>query len=200
MLSSSAWAQAPCEPPSWIAPSKDWIADTRPRLEWTPVAGANAYRVWVESRVPEGRVLFTHEFQTTTSFWQPPQPFTDAKANVRVRVEALCQADARVEHTASTPLEARFRIDAGMACVMPPYDVVTTAQSVEISWPELPGTKRFHVSAFPAAASDAAAFSAETPLTRMRLTTLTRGIWTVGVRPRCANGYGGFRFHVLNVN
>lgn len=178
---------------------KQWAADARPRLEWSPVAGANAYRVWVESRVPEGRVLFTYELQTASRFWRPPQPFTDAQANVRVRVEALCQTGP-VEQVVSTPLEARFRVDAGTACVMPDFDMLRTTHPVEISWPELPQAKHFQVSAFPAVPSDAPAFSSETPLTRMRLTTLTKGIWTVGVRPRCADGYGAFRFHVLNVN
>ena len=200
LCSTSVLAQSECVQPTLVAPAKELIADTRPRIEWAPVPGAKFYTVWVESRVPEGRVLFTQDIQTAASFWQPPQPLTDYKANVRIRVQANC-GDASVDPEKLKLLDTRFRIDAGIACVMPELSAIKlTPQGVELSWSALPEARSYEVSAFPAQGVGNVVIKSETTRTSVRLERPANGIWTVGVRPRCANGYGAYRFQTLNVN
>lgn len=199
MCSTNALAQAECGQPTLVSPVKKSIADTRPRIEWSPIAGAMFYRIWVESRVPEGRVLFTQDIQTTASFWQPPQPLTDHKANVRLRVQANC-GSVLTDPENLKRLETRFRIDASMTCIMPnePF-IKVTQQGIELSWGALPDARTYEVAAFPAQSAGNRVIKAETARTVVRLERPATGIWTIGVRPRCANGYGAYRFQTLNV-
>ena len=200
LFSTNALAQAECEQPTLVAPASVLIADTRPRIEWTPVPGAKFYKIWVESRVPEGRMLFTQDVQTTTSFWQPPRPLTDYKATVKIRVQANC-GEANVDPEKLKLLNTSFRIDAGIACVMPEAAVVKlTPQGVELSWPVLAEARLYEVSAFPGQGVGNGVIKSETTRTSVRLERPANGVWTVGVRPRCANGYGAYRFQTLNVN
>lgn len=200
LFSANALAQAECEQPTLVAPANELIADTRPRIEWTPVPGAKFYKIWVESRVPEGRILFAQDVQTTASFWQPPRPLTDYKATVKIRVQANC-GEASVDPEKLKLLDTRFRIDAGIACVMPEAPVVKlTPQGVELSWPVLPEARLYEVSAFPAQGVGNVVIKSETTQTSVRLERPVNGVWTVVVRPRCANGYGAYRFQTLNVN
>ena len=200
LCSTNVLAQAECVQPTLVAPAKELIADARPRIEWTPVPGAKFYKVWVESRVPEGRVLFTQDVQTTASFWQPPQPLTDYRANVRIRVQANC-GNASVDPDKLKLLDTRFRVDTGIACTMPELPAIKlTPQGVELSWRVLPEARLYEISAFPAQGAGNVVVKSETTRASMRLERPANGIWTVGVRPRCANGYGAYRFQTLNVN
>lgn len=198
--STNALAQSECGQPALVAPAKEMIADTRPRIEWTPVPGAKFYKIWVESRVPEGRVLFTQDIQTTASFWQPPQPLTDYKANVRIRVQANCGGPS-VDSEKPKLLDSRFRIDTGIACVMPEsLAIKPTPHGIELNWSALPEARLYEVSAFPVQGAGNVVVKSETPRTSVRLELPANGIWTVGIRPRCANGYGAYRFQTLSVN
>lgn len=199
VCSANALAQSECGQPTLLAPAKEMIPDTRPRIEWAPVPGAKFYQVWVESRVPDGRVLFTQDVQTPATFWQPSQPLTDYKANVKIRVQANC-GGAIADQERRKQLESRFRIDASTACVMlEAPSIKLTQQGIELNWRELPDARKFEVTAFPESGTGNAVIQSETTRTSVRLARPANGIWTIGVRPRCANGYGAYRFQTLNV-
>lgn len=199
MCSNNALALPECEQPTLVLPAKKLIADTRPRIEWTPIADAKFYRIWIESRVPEGRVLFAQDVQTTASFWQSPQPLTDHKANVRLKVQANC-GSAVQDHEKLKQLETRFRIDASMTCIMPDHPFIKITQlGIELSWGAMSDARTYEVAVFPAQSVGSRVIKAETARTSVRLERPATGIWTIGVRPRCANGYGAYRFQTLNV-
>lgn len=199
LCSANAMAQPECGQSALVAPATEAISDTRPRIEWAPVPGARHYQVWVESRVPEGRVLFAQEAQTTATYWQPSQPLADYKANVKIRVQANC-GGAIADQEKRKQFVSRFRIDASTVCVMPEApSIKLTQQGIELSWRELPDARMFEVSAFPEQGSESAVVRSETTRTSVRLERPANGIWTIGVRPRCANGYGAYRFQTLNV-
>lgn len=199
ICSTNALAQPECGQPTLLAPVKEMITDTRPRIEWSPVPGAKFYQVWVESRVPEGRVLFAQDVQTTATFWRPPQPLTDYRANVKIRVQANCGGTVEDQEKFKPPI-SRFSIDTSAICIMSEAPTIKlNQQGVELSWRATPEARSYEVSVFPTQSRGGVVVRSETPRTSVRLERPANGIWTIGVRPRCTNGFGAFRFHILNV-
>jgi hypothetical protein len=74
------------------------------------VRDANAYRVRVQSRVPDGRVLAFHDSVVSTTEFVPPRPLAEHRAKVTVRLNAVCGAETSAE-TVST-----FAIDTSALC------------------------------------------------------------------------------------
>jgi hypothetical protein len=83
-----------CQSSGIVAPARgSTVADARPVLTWLVIPGAIRYRVEIESRVPEGRILVSLDTQVSGTRFQPPQPLTDHRAAVKVRVTAGCPPD-----------------------------------------------------------------------------------------------------------
>jgi hypothetical protein len=172
-------AHAACTAPALISPAQNEISEASPRFEWMPVGDAQYYLVWLESRVPEGRVLLTEEFQTSATYLSPPRPLTSGKAVVRIRVTAVCK-DAT-----QAVLSARFRIDADRACSL---KTVPAAESDNgqwsVRWEPLQTAQHYEIRVH-AAADGKPAFTRDSTGGAAKIGHLEPGAWLLAVQPVC---------------
>ena len=172
-------AQAACAAPALVSPAQTEISEASPRFEWMPVNDVRNYLVWLESRVPEGRVLLTEEYQTSTTYLIPPRPLTTGKATVRIRVTAVCN-----DNTQAT-LSARFRIVEDKACRLkkPPVSETEKGQW-KLSWEALPLAQRYEVRMH-ATEDGKPVFTRENNGTTVKIGRLEPGVWLLAVQPIC---------------
>ena len=184
-------AHATCAAPGLVLPTEIEINEASPRIEWTPVANAAHYLVWLESRVPEGRVLVSEEFQTGATYFIPPRPLTTGKATVTVRVTAVCKDDSR------STLSTRLRIDADPACKLeaaPTVDV--SSGQLEVHWQPLPNAQRYEVRMH-AAEDGKSLLTRESNRNKLRLDLVEPGLWMLAVQPVCRGLRGVTRWVAL---
>jgi hypothetical protein len=117
------------------------VADARPTLSWRAIPGVSQYRVEIESRIPEGRVLISLDTQVSGTRLQPPQPLTDFRAAVKVRVTAGCPADDGSELREKP---ATFQIDTSPLCPGPAR-IALSGDGQDIEWPAVPRATRYDV-------------------------------------------------------
>lgn len=172
-------AQAECTQPSLVSPAQREIAEASPRIEWTPVANIRHYLVWLESRVPEGRVLMAEEFRTGATYLVPPRPLTGGKATVRVTITAVCR-----DNTQAT-LSARFRIDGDNTCRLPTALQAESNEGVwKLRWDALQSAQRYEIRVH-SAVDGKPVLARETGKTVFELGRLEPGAWMVAVQPQC---------------
>jgi len=190
LLAVSLWAGATavataCERVQLLYPGEGaLVAERRPAIRWEPLTGVDRYRVQLESRIPEGRVLVSLDTVVTGTTFSPPQPLTDFRAAVKLRVTSQCAAEG---FEALREQAAWFYIDTSPACPSPSglrFDAATSA----LEWrPEGPAL-RYEILLFDAAGG-ALRYRGESLGTRAALPrALSSGI--AAVRPFCAAGYG----------
>ena len=117
------------------------ISEARPRIEWRAIEGAEHYRLRLESRVPEGKVLSALDTLVTGTSFVPPAVLTDYQAAVKVRVSLPCPD---VDDPTVGELQPRFYIDVSPAC--PAVQDVYWADGGRIAWAPQPRAKRYDVS------------------------------------------------------
>lgn len=193
-------AQETCGTPEFLSPAVTDIANPRPPFEWSPVLNAKRYRLWLESRLPEGRVLSTYDIQTTLTHWIPPAALTETRALIKVKLTAICGEDGgNSEALPVNPPFARFRIDTSASCILQETPAVTLAsQGAEINWPVVAGADYYELATY-SGADAKLVHKNEVRNTRFRLEALTPGVWIISVRPHCLTGFGAYRFRVLNL-
>lgn len=193
-------AEETCGIPRILSPTQTTIENPIPRFEWTPVANAKRYRLWLESRIPEGRVLFTHDIQTTSTNWTPPTALTETRALLKIKITAICNEDN--EKNIAIPADLpfiRFRIDASSKCTFPIEPIVTAdSHEVDVHWPTLAGADFYEVSAYSGTEAKLVQRK-ETRSTRFQFESLLPGMWAISVRPHCPSGYGAYNFKVFNL-
>jgi len=170
-------AQAPCAVPTLVSPAQNEISEASPRFEWTPVSDAQHYLVWLESRVPEGRVLLAEEFQTSATYLASPRPLATGKAVVRIRVTAVCK-DAT-----QAVLSARFRIDEDRACRLKDAPVVEPDNG-QVRWETLQIAQHYEIRVH-AAADGKPVFTHDSTGGATKIARLEPGMWLVAVQPIC---------------
>lgn len=193
-------ANEACSSPTIFFPTQTALADARPRFEWAPVPQAKRYRLWLESRLPEGRILLTHDIQTTATNWMPPTPLTDTRALVKLKLFAICEnGGADTEMKPVTPPFMRYTIDVSGSCLLPSTPLIKLSDKhLEVTWPTVNGASYYEVMVY--SGTDAKlARKNETRDTKFQLQSLTPGVWVISVRPRCSSGFGSFRTQVLNL-
>lgn len=170
---------AVCTAPVLVSPLTTEISEASPRFEWKQVSDANHYLVWLESRVPEGRVLLSDEFQTRATYLVPPRPLTTGKATVRLRITAVCN-----DKTQAT-LSTRFRIDEDGACRLGADPVAEQVnEQWTMRWEPLQVAQRYEIRVH-------AANDGKPVLTRVSSGTTATvgrfepGIWLFAVQPVC---------------
>lgn len=175
----SLHAQASCPPPDLVTPAQKEIAEASPRIEWTPVPDASRYLVWLESRVPEGRVLMSEEFQTGATYLVPPRPLTSGKATVRIKVTAVCK-----DNTQAT-LSTRFRIDADSTCRLPASLQAESNDGVwKLRWDALQAAQRYEIRVH-SIEDGRPVLSRESSKNVIELGRLEPGTWLLAVQPQC---------------
>lgn len=174
-----------CLSPELTHPNATTISEGRVRLEWKPVAGATAYLLWLESRVPEGRVLATHETQTATTFWVSPEALTEGRVILKGNIKTLCGGEAS-NHSGTF----RFPIDLARECVLGSAPTIkSNLEGMLIQWGALASSREYAVEI--RSAMDGHLFSTSTayrPGTPLK--SLPKGVWIVGVKPRCGAIWG----------
>lgn len=185
-------AVAGCAPAEITAPAADaTLADTRPVITWRPVPGATAYRVRVQSRVPEGAVITDLDTLATAPRFAPPQPLTDHRAIVRVTVTPDCGDAAET----AAPLPGhRFFIDTRLTCpAATDLQVQRDAKGARLTWTPTPGAVRYEVLAF--GADDwRLQGRGETRDAAFALPDARSKPAVAALRVRCGEGFGAFAF------
>jgi hypothetical protein len=109
-LAITTLAVADCEPVYPEFSRAMTTRDTKSVIAWSPVEGATSYRLRIQSRVPNGRVLAQHDVVVNEPRFFPPQPLADHRAKVTVRLAAICGKKMSAESV------SWFVIDASAAC------------------------------------------------------------------------------------
>jgi hypothetical protein len=99
-----------CDNPERLIEGAATIVERQPMLNWTPVPGATAYKIRLQSRVPNGRVLAQHDAVVNEPRFVAPQPLADYRTKVTVRLSAVCGKEASAESV------SWFVIDTALAC------------------------------------------------------------------------------------
>ena len=198
-------AEETCGTPILISPARVDLGDVKPRFEWTPVENAKHYRLWLESRLPEGRFLSTYDILTPTTNWSPPIALTESRALVKLKLLAVC--DMTAQTSAATPvnpliasfkIDTNFKADTNVSCVLSDPPIVTLVeQQAEVSWPAVAAADFYELSVF-FGEKNKLARKTENLTEKFQLEPLSVGVWAFAVRPHCPSGYGAYRFKVLN--
>jgi len=117
------------------------VAEARPIVAWRGIAEASRYRVEMESRIPEGRALVSLDTQVSVTTFRPPQPLTDFRAAVKVRVTADCPAD---DGSRLREKPAHFQIDTSPLCPAPAR-IAVSDDGREVEWSAVPTAIRYDV-------------------------------------------------------
>jgi hypothetical protein len=166
----------PIEPPAIVA-------DARPILSWQAIPGASQYRVEIESRVPEGRVLVSLDTQVSGTRFQPPQPLTDYRAAVKVRISAGCPIDDGSQLREKT---ASFQIDTSPLCPGPAR-IAVSGDGQDIEWSAVPRATRYDVVLI--GPDGGIRLERQTQRTRLPLPA-NREMLAATVRAYCPSGFG----------
>ena len=184
-LAQSAGA---CDRPTLISPPQQVIGEASPRLEWSAVADASHFLVRVESRVPEGRLLWREEFRTAATFVVVPRPLTADKATVKLSITAVCTDNTQAETT------TRLRIDTGLNCRIDSQPRLEQGEGKPVlTWNALPAAQSYEVRAH-SAMDGKPEVRLETTRTAANLEGLARGLWVLAVQPRCGASKGESRY------
>jgi hypothetical protein len=152
----------------------------RPEIEWRAVPGARSYRIQLESRVPEGRVIERVDTSVADNRFIPPRPLADRRAAVKVLVTADCANAPAIAAQA-----AWFFIDAAPTCPAP-QKLVAMDRSAE--WSAVPGATSYELEVY-ALPDGRLLLRRDTPLTTATLPADSSSK-LIAVRSHCASVVG----------
>jgi hypothetical protein len=187
-LTAGLPALAECEPPRFPLKESAATLDKQPQIAWQATQGATAYRVRLQSRVPNGRVVASHDTMVTTTSFRPPQPLTEHRAKVTVRLNAVCGAETSAESV------SWFLIDTSAGCRIGEINAKAAAGKARLDWKAVPEAQTYDVRVH--ALGDGrtiAARETRTPVAEIEL----REAAVVSVRPACAAGLGEAVYRVV---
>ena len=181
-------ALAECATPERALPAEGIVADKQALIAWKPVQGASAYRVRVLSRVPNGRIVASHDTVVASPSFLSPQPLAEDHAKVTARISAICGADASAESVFS------FTIDATPACRLGELSAETAGAKANLKWPAVKGAASYEVRMFSLDGSFLSTQESRAPAAQV---ALKRPGAVVSVRPACASGLGEAVYRVV---
>lgn len=188
VLAGNAYADS-CRIAEVVAPTKgETIASARPGIQWRALPGVERYRVQMESRMPEGRVLNRFDTVVVGTKFVPPAALTDERAAVKVLVTAECGA-GKQPSVIEEP--ARFFIDLRHSCPAPSIVV----EQGRVAWGKVAGAQRYEVAAY-SVLDGRSVLQAETLDPSYRLPDIPQGGFVM-VRTRCADAYSVPVYQVL---
>jgi len=182
-------AHSACDAPRGKIAEGSTLAETRPLIAWEPVQGATSYRVKLLSRVPNGKVLASHDAVVAAPAFVSPQPLAEQRAKVQVRLSAICAGETSAESVSS------FDIDASPNCRLGELEARRERGGAELRWKAVPGAQGYEARAAGLLDGKLIA-SAETRSTSARLELRGQGA-VVSVQPKCAAGSGEAVYRVL---
>lgn len=193
-FATSQLVQAACPQPSLVFPAQTEISEASPRIEWTPVANVRHYLVWLESRVPEGRLLLSEEFQTSATYLALPRPLTTGKATVRIKVSAVCKDNTQAV------LSARFRIDPDNNCRLAAIPQAESDNGLwKLRWEAFQGAQRYEIRMH-SPEDGKPVLVRESSKTTFELGRMDPGVWLLAVQPQCKGLKGANSWLTVGVN
>jgi hypothetical protein len=159
------------------------VADARPLITWRAIEGASRYRVEIESRVPEGRVLVSLDTQVSGTSFQPPRPLTDFRSAVKVRVTAGCPTD---DGSRLREKPASFHIDTSPLCPAPAR-IAASDDRQYLEWSAVARAIRYDVTLL--STDGVVRWQGQTQQTRFPIANSV-GTLVAVVRGYCATGFG----------
>src|SRR5262245_6252219 len=177
-----------CESPRQDLGTAAVIADKQAQINWMPVEGATAYRVRLQSRVPNGRVVASHDTTVTAPFFRPPPPLAEHRAKVTVRLNAACGGETSAESV------SWFLIDTSAGCAIGEVNAKGAGGKARLDWKAVPGAQTYDVRVH--ALGDGrviATRETRSPAAEIEL----REAAVVSVRPACAAGLGEAVYRVV---
>jgi hypothetical protein len=159
------------------------ITDARPVITWPAIPGATRYRVEIEGRIPEGRILVSVDTQVTGTRFQPAQPLTDHRAAVKVRVTAGCPPDDGGGLREQT---ATFHIDTSPLCPAPAR-IALSSDRRNVEWTAVANAIRYDVTLLRA---DGTVARQEQTRRNSVARPVAPEVLVAVVRPYCATGFG----------
>lgn len=181
-------ARAVCALPEPALPAEGVVADKQPPITWKPVQGATAYRVRVLSRVPNGRIVASHDTVVASTSFLSPQPLAEDHAKVTARISAICGAETSAESVFT------FTIDTTSTCRLGEVDASAAGAKASVKWGAVKGAAAYEVRAFSMDGSFLSALETRTPAAQV---DLPRPGAVVSVRPLCASGMGEAVYRVV---
>ena len=133
---------AECPTPDWEMPRQSVVDDKQVLIAWKPVKGATAYRVHVLSRVPNGRIVASHDTVVASPSFFSPQPLAEDRAKVTARISAVCGAETSAESVFA------FTIDTMPTCTLGELSAETTGTKANVKWPMVKGAASYEVRVF----------------------------------------------------
>ena len=179
-----AHAAHDCVPADLIAPAEHVISEARPTLMWRPLPGVSRYRLRLQSRVPEGEIKVALDTLVDGTQFTPSRPLADHRAIVKVLVTSLCDPQAGLDSG------ARFYIDTGLSCRMPP--LAFDAKAARWSWLPAAGALGYEVYRYEM--PDGKLLGREDTPQPLSFSVDGPVPLAVAVRARCENGYSDWQF------
>jgi hypothetical protein len=180
---------AACRAPELLLPQGKTVQETKPRIAWQPVSGATAYRVRLLSRVPNGKIVSSHDTTVDSPVFIAPQPLAEQQAKVVVRLNAICGKETSAESVSS------FTIDTSTTCAMRDVNAAAAAGKVALQWPAVAGATRYDVRAY-TMVDGQLMVSQETRTPGAHLDLKGQSA-VVSVQPACASGMGEAAYRVV---
>ena len=181
-------ALAECPTPERALPAEGSVADKQALIAWKPVEGASAYRVRVLSRVPNGRIVASHDTVVASQSFLSPQPLAEDRAKVTARISAMCGAETSAESVFS------FTIDTAPTCRLGELSAETTGAKANLKWPAVKGAASYEVRMF---SLDGTFIATQETRASAAQVELKRPGAVVSVRPMCASGLGEAVYRVV---
>lgn len=183
-----------CTPAQIQSPARgSTVQDARPEIRWAAAAGAETYRVQIESRVPEGRVIERVDARVSGTRFVPPRPLTDRRAAVKLLVTANCPESANV-----SPQAAWFFVDAASRCAAVRGLALSDAGAPRAAWSRAERATGYEVETY--SLSDGRLISRrETTLPSADLPRASAPL-VVAVRPRCGPLAGEAAYGLLSAS
>ncbi len=177
-------AHAECAPVEILDPVRNsTIHSARPDIRWGRLSGVKAYRVQIESRVPEGQVLERIDARVGDTRFVPPRPLTDRRAAVKLLVTADCP-----ESTSIAAHPAWFFIDIAPKCSAVRGLSFSGESAPKAEWLRANGATRYEVEAY-SMADGRLITRNETTLPSSDLPRVAAAL-VIAVRPRCESVVG----------
>jgi hypothetical protein len=179
---------AVCDGPRQAIAAGATIADKQVQIAWTPVEGATGYRLRLQSRVPNGRVVASHDTVVASPSFRAPQPLAEQRAKVTVRLNAICGAETSAESV------SWFLIDTSAGCRIGEINAKAAAGKARLEWKAVPEAQTYDVRVHALAdGRTIAARETRSPQAEIEL----REAAVVSVRPACAAGLGEAVYRVV---
>lgn len=184
-------ALAECAAPERAMQAGGVVADKQTPISWKPVEGATAYRVRVLSRVPNGRIVASHDTVVTSQSFLSPQPLAEDRAKVTARISAICGGETSAESVFA------FTIDATSTCALAELSVRRAGAKADLKWPAVKGAGSYEVRMFSLDGAFISAQETRAPAAQVELKTPGA---VLSVRPACASGLGEALYRVVAVD